>query len=161
MIEKLGHTKRMQTMRKEWINEGKPNQTIQDASTNTASNSTEESRASKSDEAPRSINQPQRPQTPAAEVSNDDDLYSATPKRLSNVHRKGSAPDDSLYVSDDEPGDHPPDDDLDLLLAEDSRQDPTTMTTTKDYNDDKSISNSREDSFDDEMEALADMGDIW
>lgn len=161
MIEKLGHTKRMQAMRKEWINEGKPKETIEDALISTTNNSTEESRISKSDQAPRPIDRLERPQTPAADVSNDDDLYSATPNRPSNIYRTGSAPDHSLFVSDDESGDHPPDDDLDLLLAEDSMQDPITETKAKDHHDDKGNSNSREDNFNDEMEALADMGDMW
>ena len=150
----------MQTMRKEWIDEGKPRETIEDASTSASKNPTEASRTSKPDEAPVPINLPDQPQTPAADGANDDDLYSATPRRSSNLPQKGSAPTDGLFVSDDESGDHSPEDDLDLLLAEDSMHDPGIRTKFKDHHEFKGINGNKEDSFDDEMEAMAAVDDM-
>ncbi len=159
MIEKLGHTKRMQTMRKEWINEGKPKETMENASTSTTKGSRGASRTPKVDEASASSNPPERPRTPAV-GDPDDDLYSASPRRPSNGHQQRSAPNDSLFICDEESDHQPPDDDLDLLLAEDSMHNASTRPDAKDLpilNDD----GGEKDNFDDEMEALAGMDDMW
>ena len=161
MIEKCGHSKRMQIMRKEWINEGKLKETIEDISTSTIKISKETSATPKADELSTSKDLATRPRTPTAHDTNDDDLYLATPKRPSNTSRQPSAPGDSLFISDDESGDHPPDDDLDLLLAEDGMKDANMKPAADDDFNDEYKSVVREDTFDDEMEAMAGTDDIW
>ena len=160
MIEKLGHSKRMKTMRKEWINEGKPKGTLEDISISTMKESMNAPSTSKPDEAPKSKDPTAQLQTPSADATNDDDLYSATP-RIPSSARWQPAPGDSLFISDDESGDHPPDDDLDLLLAEDSMKDLSARPVASDHHDGRTKSVRREDNFDDEMEAMAGMDDIW
>lgn len=158
MIEKLGHTKRMQTMRKEWINEGKPKETMENASISTAKGSRGESRTPKADGASVSSNPPERPRTPAVGDPNDD-LYSASPRRPNNGHQQDSAPSGSLFISDEESDNQPLDDDLDLLLAEESMHNASTRPDAKDLpilND-----GGGKDNFEDEMEALAGMDDTW
>ena len=161
MIEKLGHRKRVQTMRREWINEGKPKVTIEDTLISTTTNSIKASTTSKPDESSTSRDPAPRPRTPAADDTNDDDLYSATPKRPDHACLQSSAPGDSLFVSDDESSDHPPDDDLDLLLAEDSTKDTSMKPNTADNHNGIKKSLIREDNFDDEIEAMTGMDDMW
>lgn len=148
-------------MRKEWINEGKPKETIENVSISATKDSTEVSKTFRPDEALGLSHPPERPQTPAADSQNDDDLYSATPRRPSIVHQQDPAPNDSLFISEDESGDQPPDDDLDILLAEDSMHDADVRPGAKKLpilNDD---GGKRKDNFDDEMEAMAGMDDMW
>ena len=82
IIEKLGHTKRMQTMRREWIQDGKTRETLGGLGVG-AQNSAGQLK-SKQDQCwkfgPRD-----RSRTPVALVGDNDDLYAATPKSSRDV----------------------------------------------------------------------------
>ena len=161
IIEKLGRTKRMQTMRKEWINESKPKDTIEDTLTSTAKDTAEVSGTSKTREASLLDNTPRQPHTPMPDDPNDDDLYSATPRRPSDVRQQKGAPSDSLFVSDDGSGEYPGDDDLDQLLAENKIKDLSARPDVGPRHDGKGHDETRDDKYDDEIEAMADMDIMW
>ena len=134
IIEKVGHTKRMQIMRKDWIDEGKPRR--------------------------------------AAEPDSDDDMAAEATVQPSTEDmdgvQSGAGHDPEQQEHSHEPAAHaaeqtanegPDDDELDALLAESEQQPsipvqqtlPTRpMPTTQD-----------DDPFADEMEAMADMDDMW
>ena len=136
IIEKLGHTKRLHMMRREWIEEGKPRSTVEDNSTGNApvSNETEQPQASSNGDGPP-LSGPghggERPRTPSAILDIDEeDLYDATPRT-----RRVAAPVEGA-------GTEPPDDwdELDALLAEQNAMpNPagnTTATSSKVAGDD-------------------------
>ena len=131
IIEKLGHTKRMQTMRREWIRDGKPE--------------------SKADNAPHPANAHSTANVSQASSNTVDRDLSSAPigARVSGQPLGNGAAEESLFVSDHEADDQPPDDDLDALLAEDARA-RTAITTPMPI--------SRRDEFEDEMEAMV---GIW
>ena len=155
MIEKLGHSKRMQTMRKEWINGGKPKQY------NDAASPIQEPALMNGNELGRS----------EAEVHNQDSRRVEADAEIGTIELEGSVRnhqgqllagsmdhEDSLFISDDEARqpEHEragsPPDDLDMLLAEGN--DPRGT-----LHDHKSLDTHN---FDDEMEAMADMEDrFW
>lgn len=163
MIEKLGHTKRMQTMRREWIKEGKPEEIIQ----------TLESASQKS-AARGPISEPteggsitavpiKRLEMPAAVDDDDDedDFYAASPKqwREEEGSKRTDPATQSLFVSDDEDvGNLPPVDDLDALLVEDEAK-PSPKDTASPPEQPQTPR--KEENFDDEMEAMAGMDDLW
>jgi replication fork protection complex subunit Csm3/Swi3 len=135
IIEKVGHTKRMQMMRKEWIDAGKPrrtteredddaDETVQDRA---SAEHTAEMEGSEQDGDPL-------PQEPVGEGEG----------RARDQTPPGPANDD------------PDDDELDALLAESAQLDnsPTKTLPTR-------IHTTEEDPFADEMEAMADMEDMW
>ena len=70
IIEKLGHTKRLQTMRREWINEGKSRESL---------DSLGEVPATQQDRS-REVKSTERMRTHTALLGGDDDFYAATPK---------------------------------------------------------------------------------
>lgn len=74
IIEKLGHKKRMQTMRREWINEGKPRESLDSLGEGAGKP------AESVDDQSREVNLRERPRTPPTAVGDSDDLYAATPK---------------------------------------------------------------------------------
>jgi replication fork protection complex subunit Csm3/Swi3 len=135
IIEKVGHTKRMQMMRKEWIDAGKPRRTTE------------------------------REDEEADEVVPD---HAPTEDRMEGLERDGStrqqepgAERDSLGQTREQRTSHtadadPDEDELDALIAESEQLDnsaskalPTRTNATE------------EDPFADEMEAMADMDDMW
>lgn len=132
MIEKLGHTKRIQYMRKEWIDEGKPKNTIdmdqedeeQVAPIDTIENSAEQMEGVQTDTA-RGIDEAQ------GDVQ-------AEP-----------APQTVLSVRED-----PDEDELDMLLAE-GMEHKSSMTSGAAVP--PNVENTEEDMFADEMEAMAGM----
>ena len=75
IIEKLGHTKRMQTMRREWINEGKPRETL-----GTSREGSKGQKLEEEEDQAREMEPGKRRQTPVALVGDEDNLYVATPK---------------------------------------------------------------------------------
>ncbi|OKL62434.1 hypothetical protein UA08_02678 [Talaromyces atroroseus] len=107
MIEKLGHSRRMQIMRREWIDEGRPSFQISngDSAPTVAAPSGLEERVP-------DVN------VPTDNAPPDDDLDML----LAEADNRGSAPkinppggpDDNMQAENDVP----PDDDLDMLLAE-------------------------------------------
>lgn len=112
MVEKLGHKKTIQRMRMEWINEGKPRDSVHEDSI--FDDPVPEARQrEKSQTAPRiapifEARQSERPKTPE---DVEDDIYGASPL----PKRKATAPVKSLFGGDD---DIPEDDDLDALFGE-------------------------------------------
>ena len=76
IIEKLGHKKRIQIMRREWINEGKPRESLD--SLGEGAGKPAKSVDDKSWEA----NLRERPRTPVTAVGDSHDLYAATPKSI-------------------------------------------------------------------------------
>lgn len=151
MIEKLGHSKRMQFMRKEWISEGKAN------------------RAAQAEDLDREAQHVQRRLSESGQIassSRESEVrksgeHSAgdTATRIEEGVSKdatGKPVEDSLFISDDDQhGNVGTEDDLDALLAEeDGRQ--------QDGGSSAGIQRSAEkNSFADDEEAMADMGDFW
>ncbi|KAF2852167.1 Swi3-domain-containing protein [Plenodomus tracheiphilus IPT5] len=138
MVEKAGHTKRMHIMRKDWIDEGKPRRTTEMDEDDVA-------------EAPPT----EAPARDSADtMEGTEDSTRSNQAALSQRERppQGQTP----TTTTPQMGDDPDEDELDALLAE-SAPDALTMPTTlpsrtKDTNDDP---------FADEMEAMADMDDMW
>ncbi|MCJ1405190.1 chromosome segregation in meiosis- protein [Xylographa trunciseda] len=181
MIEKLGHTKRLQTMRREWIKAGKPlerreeddtpgSETPPRQSAGAANGSRSEGRSA--DAAVSGANETASMGKPAPSTSK-------------------SAEEESLFVSDDEADLHPSDDDIDALLAEDALK---TTSATRNITSPLKTPNGADhhppeddldallaeetshaisastamppspaahDEFEDEMEAMAGMDDMW
>ena len=134
----------MQTMRREWIREGKPE--------------------SKTD-SPDAEGAPRIANAPSIEHDSHDafsdavirkDLTSATTGTRVEAHTAiaKASKEESLFVSDHEADDQPPDDDLDALLAEDARNSASTDTA---FMTAMPIPRPLRDEFEDEMEAMADL----
>ena len=159
MIEKLGHKKRLQITRKEWINEGKLKDRFNDAEL--ASKIPERYQPfSSSAQQPASRDDTERTPTSAVHGWNDNDLnLQQKSARESNKRQSRVVSADSLFVSDDEAGnDAPPEDDLDALLAEDERKAKATKNVQqRQDNRGEQI----DDNFDDELEAMAVLDDVW
>jgi len=164
MVEKMGHKKRMQSMRMEWINEGKPKSSVHEDSLfdepEVAPRENGEREQTASRIAPifeKAITE--RPKTPEAGADAEmDDIYDATPRaarqkpagrdvRDSIIGRGASifGPAKTSTVNDGAPDD----DDLDALLAEEEMMQAQT-TKVKPVN--KPVA--QEDDFDDDLDAL-------
>ncbi|MCJ1414136.1 chromosome segregation in meiosis- protein [Xylographa parallela] len=144
MIEKLGHTKRLQTMRREWIKEGKPAETREEeaASRQVLSQSTANGGNDNRSEKSPANTHTAGPASPASRPS--------TSKPFK---------DESLFISDDEQDAHPSDHELDALLAEDallatSRPTTTTTTTTPAVHNAHKADQHPPSDDDDELDAL-------
>ncbi|KAL8735713.1 MAG: hypothetical protein Q9181_002716 [Wetmoreana brouardii] len=165
IIVKLGHTKRMQTMRREWINEGKSREKYDDRA---IPQQTQEAPAAGKElrEQQSAANNHQTPTVSDIHHSpafSDEDLYSASPRQPQERMREETFRDstDTLFLPDDDADDHPAEDDLDALLAEaDVDNEKESNTTPKKLSKQKYRSPGRRDSFDDEMKAMAEMEDI-
>ena len=165
MIEKLGHKKRLQTMRREWINEGKPH--IQDPEPDADSHSPIINTTTLRDDtgmtAPPAT--AGRPVTPPHVETEDDDLYDATPQVVLDERRRkrDAAAVGSLFMSDNEGAaeDPPSEDELDALLAEDALVDLGHAAGNAQHSRPNTKWQDAEDNFDDEMEAMAGMDDMW
>ncbi len=160
MIEKLGHSKRMQTMRREWINEGKPKDRM--AGNETAPKKLAirppDSQASK--DQMTVANPGMGLQELSVFGDNDNESHEVTPKPhdVEESINDRTHPAESLFVSDGEDlDDQPPEDDLDALLAEDQTKLASSPKTVLPIADAPRI----EDDFGDEMEAMAGMEDMW
>ena len=138
IIEKVGHTKRMQMMRKDWINEGKPRRTT---------------------EQDEDVDEAEPEKTPVQQsteemegVENNGDLADTGPteERRDATHGR---PDDTAAPT---VGDDPDEDELDALLAESEQPSNTASKTLL-----SRTAPTENDPFADEMEAMADMDDIW
>ena len=77
IIEKLGHTKRMQTMRREWIHEGKPRETLRSLGEGVEKLAGQQKTGQ---EHCWDVEPTERPRTPVALVGDNDDLHVAAPK---------------------------------------------------------------------------------
>ena len=158
MIEKLGHKKRMQTMRREWIDEGKPHhQDMQDPEP--------EVRENREPEIVSGSGQPSNPaegdktsRTPPPPQSKDD-LNSAT--RQTGPQPGVTANGENLFLSDEEAGGQPSGDELDALLAEDGFNEAHRSEPAVPAAHGSKASVRQRDDFDDEMEAMAELDDMW
>ncbi|KAF2828566.1 Swi3-domain-containing protein [Ophiobolus disseminans] len=130
MVEKVGHTKRMQMMRKDWIDEGKPRRTTE-----------------REEEDVDDI----IPDAPSAEQGADG-AEGTTRGGTTDPPERGQAqaPEQTGAGAD------PDEDELDALLAE-SAQLETSATKTLPVR----TAAAEDDPFADEMEAMADMDDMW
>lgn len=166
MIEKLGHTKRMQTIRKEWIREGKPRGTLEglESSQQKAEGRGRSSGAAQNHSSTMAPFEKARSPVHTNVVDEEDHAAYAAAPRPAKEDDKAKCTDtskDSLFIPDDEEetlGDEPPDDDLDALLAEDETRSAKMVA----FSPRKAPPTSQmEDNFDDDMEAMAGLDDIW
>lgn len=180
IIEKLGHTKRMQTMRREWIDEGKPKSSFdkdldQGRSISTSTNKAPgaltdadraKERAGAASTPDADIAQPpQRPRTPPGPPADpDDDLYTATPGAVRvalALSKETNSDSDSLFVTEATTRPQPEEDELDMLLAEDAANDEQRLNDSAGGSASRASALPSADDFQDEMEAMAGMGDMW
>jgi replication fork protection complex subunit Csm3/Swi3 len=167
MVEKLGHKKRIQLMRMEWINEGKPKATEPEddlyGEPQIAPRDDAKQRDSTTRIAPIFEKQAaERLQTPAAQPE-DEDLYSATPAASRTTQKPvdslfGGGEVDSIFgqANTAKPAeDEPPEDDLDALLAEEEMFAATAPSKPSAAH--KTVA----DDFADDEEAMAEMDGMW
>ena len=153
----------MQIMRREWINEGKPQYTSEDGLKKIEGLElvTQGSKSRKPQESLSDIQQ--RSTTPFANDIDDHDLYSATPRNL--THRTDLVSKnrlkESLFLSDNEAASQPSEDDLDALLAEDNQNLISGDLADGSHPAPQGRNRRLEVDFEDEMEAMADMDDMW
>ena len=97
IIEKLGHTKRIQTMRREWIQEGKPRETLG----NLREGAEKPAGQQKSEQEYRWEVEPTvRPQSPVALLKGGDDLYASTPRSgREDGTRDGNSDRENLFLA--------------------------------------------------------------
>jgi replication fork protection complex subunit Csm3/Swi3 len=131
MIEKLGHSKHVQMMRKEWIDEGKPRHNAREDDDEVEVIGADES-AQRRDDPMEGVQESVRHE---AEVQQDN----------ANAARDPSAPPEE-----------PDEDELDALLADDPPSVRAPATTVA-----NPTPNVEDDPFADAMEAMADMDDMW
>lgn len=165
MIEKLGHSKRIQVMRREWINEGKTQERYGDIDV-----SQDDQRANKASDVKNTVLATNKDHAlvdsrlrPSSDPTNED-LYGATPPPQQHNTDQDPAPITTCIDQaplDDGAGDIP-EDDLDALLAE------SVPDNHKSYpaesgpsNRQRTTSAEKIDDFDAEMEAMAEMDDVW
>lgn len=152
----MGHKKQMQSMRMEWINEGKPriaeeDDSIFDDPATTLENGGREKTASRI--APIfEKSATARPKTPDPNGDVDmDDLYDATPKRApaqpENPTSSLSGGGASIFGPQEVNDDAPPEDDFDALLAENE-------SAKKQATENARKAPTQEDDFDDDLDAL-------
>lgn len=174
MVEKMGHKRQMQIARMEWINEGRPKLSVDeeslfdDPALPTEENGQREKTASRVapifEKAATA-----RPKTPEPDaVAEEADLYDATPRAArhpvqtenqSSMLNGGNGGASLFGPAKGMEDDGPLEDDLDALLAEEG------MIQAESANTQVAPTTSKpppqENNFDDEMEALAEMDDMW
>jgi replication fork protection complex subunit Csm3/Swi3 len=149
IIEKLGHTKRIQTMRRQWIRgaTAKESDPLQESSDRRASHPAREE---------VDVESPALDATEGSGTSWDP-----------NANGQKDPGGDGLFLSDDEAhgNDQPPEDELDALLAEDGMLQTSTAGHVAADSSKPSTHGVemavREDDFADEEEAMAGMDDMW
>lgn len=154
IIEKLGHTKRMQTMRREWINEGKPKEHLN--SPRHAPKKPPSKRPLPDSAEGGSKTAVPTKRLKASAVADDENVgfHAETLKEgdVEHISKPANPTTQSLFVSDDEEVENvPPADDLDVLLAE-VQGNPFS---------EKPGTSGMEDNFEDELEAMASMKDSY
>lgn len=173
MVEKLGHKKRMQVMRMDWINEGRQRSSVHEESIfdephlpireTTAVPGVEKRIAP--------IFEPtvtaERLKTPDINGDMDEDIYGVSPQAQRTISTEqpksifgGGARDSTLNRAAAQPEDE--EDDLDALLAEHEMEQGNNVAAVKATGIQVNKAPITEPNFDDEMEAMADMGmDMW
>ncbi|KAJ4305046.1 chromosome segregation in meiosis- protein [Kalmusia sp. IMI 367209] len=131
MIEKLGHSKRMQLMRKEWIDEGKPRHTVEDE-----------------DEANIVITEEHTKQ--GTDQMEGIEQGNTIQGRLSEEEPQQELPNGTNDA--EAPAEDPDEDELDALLAESTIAPQTGASAA---------AARTEDPFADAMEAMAEMEEMW
>lgn len=136
IIEKLGHTKRMQTMRRQWINEGKPQDSLDSLGEGTEELAGEQRSSKAGQQQYWEAKSRERPRTPVAVVGDDNDIHAATPtfpRDDGKTERDGDT--ENLFLDDSTK--------TVLILGQESRS-PT-----------------REENFADDEDALLAHNDVW
>ena len=168
MVEKLGHKKRIQMMRMDWINEGKPKEPVQEDSLFDEPMLPPREVSDRNNAPPRVApifekSQIERPKTPDVNRDSDEDLYDATP-RISRVQAHEptipAAEGGSLFGPRKAAVHEEPEDDLDALFAEQEMEEMSAGKRPGEASKDH-IMKAPEPDFDDEMEAMAEMGDMY
>lgn len=177
MVEKMGHKRMLQVARMEWINEGRPKPDEDDDIVPPVSNTT----AQTGETVERSTSRiapifekraSERPKTPAGDDLDAimDDLYDATPQRPRNETQAGAlGPQASLFGGGNSTSSLGPkktttdsneldEDDLDALLAE---EDALQAASGVNKQIEATSKAPAQESFDDEMEAMAEMDGMW
>ncbi|MCJ1468696.1 chromosome segregation in meiosis- protein [Pseudocyphellaria aurata] len=161
IIEKLGHTKRMQTMRREWINEGKPRDQSEKVLRQPRELATQKQNSLEPQESVS--NNLERSKTPLANDFDDEDLYTATPRKSN--HKTDLAPKESvtesLFLSENEAASQPSEDDLDALIAEDEQNQMSLGSENRSHPAPEGRTQKLDAGYEDEMEAMADIDDMW
>lgn len=135
MIEKLGHTKRVQMMRREWIDEGKPKPNARE------------------DEDEDVVEM-----TAATDsVQREDDPMEGVQGQISRSMEGGAESPVANGRGTSAPREEPDDDELDALLAGDAA--PAKAPTTAAVNSTNHVED--EESFADAMDAMAEMEGMW
>jgi replication fork protection complex subunit Csm3/Swi3 len=174
MVEKTGHKKRMQAMRMEWINEGRPRSSVHEDSIFDEPFPPPREDGGKEKTAPRIApifekTASERPKTPVQDADAEmDDIYDATPREPRQTQGATDSQ-DSLFgerpsifgpVKAARADDGPPEDDLDALLAEEEMMRAETARAQPVPTASKAPAPA-DNNFDDEMEAMAEMDDMW
>lgn len=136
IIEKVGHTKRMQVMRKEWIDEGKPRRTTEQ------------------DEHADDVTTEKTTAEHGRELM--EDVVQDGPAEQGDTRSGDKPPAQDQTAPGSAPGADPDDDELDALLAESAEADAAVPETLP-----VRTAAAEDDPFADEMEAMADMEDMW
>jgi replication fork protection complex subunit Csm3/Swi3 len=176
MVEKTGHKRRMQIMRMEWINEGKPHSSVHEDSIFDEPALPPRENGEREKTAPRVApifekRASERPKTPVAdaEADMDDGIYDATPRpRRQQPAEEPVSQTDSLFGSTTQSifgpakpaaQDGPDEDELDALMADLDNEalqrdlQPAAVPT-------KPTAAVTQEIDEDEMEAMAEM-DMW
>ena len=165
IIEKLGHTKKMQLLRRDWINESKVQVTKNETSDQDQKQAPLKQRES---ELQQSLSTPSKtvhsPESyPAAESTSHGDpnsIRSSTADPTSNWPINQD-PNEGLFVSENEEEDQSSEDELDAIHIEDIIEDPRTRKSDFGISQTSSVAiEGSSAEFDDEMEAMASMGNL-
>ncbi|KAL8800343.1 MAG: hypothetical protein Q9182_005237 [Xanthomendoza sp. 2 TL-2023] len=160
MIEKLGHKKRIQTMRREWIYHGRPraNHVDMDATQEGQRMMRASTGLGKGEAVASQDNTLQTLNTHSISTPSDEDLYTASPRRNATAPVGGT---ETLFLSGEEMDDLPPEDDLDALLAETEDQQNEEQSFTSHYPIQQQSTPSRQEhDLEDDMDALAAMDGV-
>ncbi|KAL8656011.1 MAG: hypothetical protein Q9226_002815 [Calogaya cf. arnoldii] len=109
-IEKLGHKKRIQIMRREWIHEGKPREKFNEMDV------TEEAEGSIQPESEPKHHDNTGDNADVVESSDRRQISEGSDPNLNDISANDEP--ETLFLPDDSTDGQPPDDDLDALLAE-------------------------------------------
>ncbi|KAI9726205.1 MAG: chromosome segregation in meiosis- protein [Chrysothrix sp. TS-e1954] len=151
IIEKLGHTKRMQVMRKAWIDEDKPKPQDLDEDADFVDLPEEGSRDEEATEKhpERALHDMDRQQR-ERESSHLDDLYAEPTPARDLPDQSATTPRAGLATTQ---GEQPEPDELDELLAEDAVRAEVPINDETEHR--------RLDNYDDDEEAMAAMNEAW
>ena len=146
MVEKLGHSKRMHTMRREWINESK----VRALGIGEGNAESDPRVVANPNTDPADVREPERPSGDAQNSS------------MGKQGQDGVAEELALFVSDDEPepdGLEPSGDELDALMAEDQgvAVGESNMSTAK-AGRQAAAPDARDEDFAAEMDVMAELG---